>query len=167
MGLHRNACSCREAARRRGASPTTACKWWQRWSKAPVSERASLHCLEDRSSRPLRSPRGLPASERARICAARRRSGWGPRLLASETGHPMPRSGARSSGLGSRDQPVSRGSRHVVTSGHAGGLLNAKRRNSSRSAGRCPDTAGKRRSHCSVASGVSPRTTSQISRRPP
>jgi transposase InsO family protein len=29
----------------------------------------------------------LPASEQARICAARRRSGWGPRLIAGETGH--------------------------------------------------------------------------------
>jgi transposase InsO family protein len=29
----------------------------------------------------------LPARERERICAARRRSGWGPRLIAGETGH--------------------------------------------------------------------------------
>jgi len=29
----------------------------------------------------------LPASEQAQICAARRRSGWGPRLIAGETGH--------------------------------------------------------------------------------
>jgi transposase InsO family protein len=29
----------------------------------------------------------LPAAEQARICAARRRSGWGPRLIAAETGH--------------------------------------------------------------------------------
>jgi transposase InsO family protein len=43
--------------------------------------------LEDRSSRPRRSPRLLPAAEQARICAARRRSGWGPRLIAGETGH--------------------------------------------------------------------------------
>ena len=105
MGLHRNArlglagrralvadveagCSCREAARRRGVSPTTACKWWRRWSVAPIEQRRSLACLEDRSSRPHRSPRLLPASERARICATRRRSGWGPRLIAGATGHP-------------------------------------------------------------------------------
>jgi len=105
MGLHRNArlglagrralvadieagCSCREAARRRGVSPTTACKWWHRWSGALPEQRLSLACLEDRSSRPHRSPRLLPKSEQARICAARRRSGWGPRLLAGETGHP-------------------------------------------------------------------------------
>jgi transposase len=80
-------CSCREAARRRGVSPTTACKWWRRWSEATAAERRSLVCLEDRSSRPDRSPRLLPAAEQARICAARRRSGWGPRLIAGETGH--------------------------------------------------------------------------------
>jgi transposase InsO family protein len=33
-------------------------------------------------------PRLLPAFERERICAARRRSGWGPRLIAGEVGHP-------------------------------------------------------------------------------
>lgn len=104
MGLHRNArlglagrralvadvesgCSCREAARRRGVSPTTACKWWRRWRGASIEERRSFACLEDRSSRPWRSPRMLAAGEQARICAARRRSGWGPRLIAGETGH--------------------------------------------------------------------------------
>jgi transposase InsO family protein len=104
MGLHRNAplglagrralvadvgagLSCREAARRRGVSPTTACKWWRRWLDAPPEERLSWRCLEDRSSRPHRLPRLLPAAEQARICAARRRSGWGPRLIAGETGH--------------------------------------------------------------------------------
>ncbi|HEX6228139.1 MAG TPA: DDE-type integrase/transposase/recombinase, partial [Solirubrobacterales bacterium] len=44
-------------------------------------------CLEDRSSRPRRCPRLLPAGEQERICAARRRTGWGPRLIAGETGH--------------------------------------------------------------------------------
>jgi len=105
MGLHRNArlglagrralvadvesgCSCREAARRRGVSPTTACKWWRRWSVATIEQRLSLGCLEDRSSRPQRLPRLLPAVEQQRICAARRRTGWGPRLIAGETGHP-------------------------------------------------------------------------------
>jgi len=104
MGLHRNArlglagrrvlvadvesgCSCREAARRRGVSPTTACKWWRRWSQATLEQRQTLACLEDRSSRPCRCPRLLPTVEQERICAARRRSGWGPRLIAGETGH--------------------------------------------------------------------------------
>jgi transposase InsO family protein len=104
MALHRNArlglagrralvadvesgCSCREAARRRGVSPTTACKWWRRWSQAPRKQQQTLACLEDRSSRPHHCPRLLPADEQERICAARRRSGWGPRLIAGETGH--------------------------------------------------------------------------------
>src|SRR6266487_3913799 len=105
MGLHRNArlglagrrqlvadveagLSCREAARRRSVSPTTACKWWRRWAEAAVEQRLTLACLEDRSSRPRRSPRLLPAPEQARICAARERTGWGPRLIAGTTGHP-------------------------------------------------------------------------------
>ena len=104
MGFHRNArlglagrralvadvesgCSCREAARRRGVSPTTACKWWRRWSQASPEQQQTLVCLEDRCSRPGRCPRLLPRAEQERICAARRRSGWGPRLIAGETGH--------------------------------------------------------------------------------
>src|SRR5437870_9715101 len=104
MELHRNArlglagrrglvaevesgCSCREAARRRGVSATTACKWWLRWQEATAEQRQLWRCLEDRSSRPRRCPRLLPAAEQQRICAARRRSGWGPRLIAGETGH--------------------------------------------------------------------------------
>ncbi|MGZ4381279.1 MAG: leucine zipper domain-containing protein [Gaiellaceae bacterium] len=91
-GLHRNArlglpgrralvadveagCSCREAARCRGVSQTTACKWWRRWSEATLEQRRSLVCLEDRSSRPRRYPRLLAAGEQERICAVRRRSG--------------------------------------------------------------------------------------------
>ena len=105
MGLHRNArlglagrralvadvelgLSCREAARRRGVSPTTACKWWRRWLEATPEQRETLACLEDRPSRPHRCPRLLPLSEQLRICAARQRTGWGPRLIAGETGHP-------------------------------------------------------------------------------
>jgi hypothetical protein len=73
---------------RRDVSATTACKWWQRWSQATPEQRKTLACLEDRSSRPQRSPGLLPPAEQARICAARRRFGWGPRLIGGETGHP-------------------------------------------------------------------------------
>jgi len=79
--------SMRQAARRHGVSPATACKWWHRWREASSSERSSFACLRDRSSRPKRSPRMLAKTEQQRICAARRRSGWGPRLIAGETGH--------------------------------------------------------------------------------
>jgi transposase InsO family protein len=105
MGLHRNArlglagrralvadveggLSCRAAAGRRGVSPTTACKWWRRWQAASVEQRLLLACLEDRSSRPHRMPRLLPAVEQERICQVRRRSSWGPRLIAGEVDHP-------------------------------------------------------------------------------
>ena len=80
--------SIRQAARTFNVSPATAHKHWHRWLAADADERRSLRCLVDRSSRPHRSPRMLAANEQERICAARRRSGWGPRLIAGEVGHP-------------------------------------------------------------------------------
>ena len=47
-----------------------------------------MGCLHDRSSRPARSPRRLPADRERRILAARQRTGWGPRLIAGQLGHP-------------------------------------------------------------------------------
>ena len=105
MQLHRNAklglagryalvttiergCSIREAARRHGVSPATACTWSRRWRAASVEEQRSLSCLFDRSSRPRRSPRMLAASVQAQICAERRRSGHGPRPIAARLGYP-------------------------------------------------------------------------------
>ena len=103
MGLHRNArlglagrralvadveagCSCREAARRRGVSPTTACKWWRRWSEATLEQRRSLAL--SRGSFVAAAP--LPAAAAGRRAGAdlRRQAppGWGPRLIAGETG---------------------------------------------------------------------------------
>jgi len=79
-------CSIREAAARFNVSTATAHRWWQRWRTASEHERRSLACLLDRSSRPVRSPRRLaPQYERA-ICECRRRTGWGPRLVAGATG---------------------------------------------------------------------------------
>lgn len=80
--------SLKAAAAAFSVSPATAHRWWHRWLSADARQRASLSCLFDRSSRPRCCPRMLPACEQARICAARRRSGWGPRLIAGETGHP-------------------------------------------------------------------------------
>ena len=81
--------SIREAARRHGVSPATACGWWHRWRDASEEERASLTCLHDRSSRPRCCPRMLSESEQERICEARRQTGWGPRQLAARLlGHP-------------------------------------------------------------------------------
>ncbi len=83
-----NGCSTREVARRFSVSPATVCRWDRRWREACEEERASLVCLFDRSSRPRRMPSLLSAREQARICAARRASGWGPRLLTVRVGYP-------------------------------------------------------------------------------
>ena len=80
--------SLKAAAAAFRVSPATACRWWRRWREADEAERRSLACLHDRSSRPRRMPRLLPAGEQRRICAARRRTGWGPRLLTLSVGHP-------------------------------------------------------------------------------
>lgn len=81
-------CSIREAARRHGVSPATACTWSRRWRAASEEQRRTLSCLFDRSSRPHRSPRMLPAEAQARICEERSRSGHGPRPIAARLGHP-------------------------------------------------------------------------------
>ncbi len=103
MSLHRNAklglagryalvsaiaggMTLKAAAAAFSVSPATAHRWWHRWQDANEEARASLSCLFDRSSRPQRSPRQLaPELERA-ICECRRRTGWGPRLVAAATG---------------------------------------------------------------------------------
>ncbi len=51
---------------------------------ATTKDRASLACLEERCSRPHRSPRRVPADEERRICELRERTGWSPRRLADE-----------------------------------------------------------------------------------
>ena len=45
-----------------------------------------MSCLLDRSSRPQRSPRQLAPHLEQAICACRRKTGWGPRLIAGATG---------------------------------------------------------------------------------
>jgi transposase InsO family protein len=78
--------SIRTTAATFNVSVATAHRWWHRWRQASAQERASLSCLLDRSSRPIRSPRRLaPECERA-ICDCRRKTGWGPRLVAGATG---------------------------------------------------------------------------------
>ena len=80
--------SVRAAAAALSVSPATASRWYRRWCEAGGEERRTLACLHDRSSRPRRMPRLLPVCEQRRICAARRRTGWGPRLLTLTVGHP-------------------------------------------------------------------------------
>ncbi|MBA3264416.1 MAG: DDE-type integrase/transposase/recombinase [Thermoleophilaceae bacterium] len=76
----------KRAAARFNVSPATAHKWWHRWRAASPAQRASGACLVDRSSRPRRSPALLCQSKQRQICAVRRRTGWGPRLVAGEVG---------------------------------------------------------------------------------
>jgi transposase InsO family protein len=78
--------SLRSAARESSVSVATAHRWWQRWQDASAQARASGAWLQDRSSRPLRQPRRTSAAIEARICAVRRATGWGPRLVAGATG---------------------------------------------------------------------------------
>jgi transposase InsO family protein len=81
-----NGMSLKAAAAAVSVSPATAHRWWHRWRTASAKRRASRACLLDRSSRPHRSPRQLAAELEERICACRRETGWGPRLVAAATG---------------------------------------------------------------------------------
>ena len=74
----------RQAAACVGVSPSTVWEWVTRWRRASPGERQGLVCLRDRSSAPHRQPRRLDALVQARIVLARRRTGWGPRLIAGE-----------------------------------------------------------------------------------
>jgi transposase InsO family protein len=76
----------RAAARRFNVSPATAHRWWHRWLDASEQARATQSCLFDRSSRPHRSPGQLAPELAELICECRRRTGWGPRLVAGATG---------------------------------------------------------------------------------
>jgi transposase InsO family protein len=76
----------RQAAACLNVSPATAHRWWHRYSDASAHKQHSLAWAADRSSRPHHSPRLLDPVYQERICQARRRTGWGPRLIAGETG---------------------------------------------------------------------------------
>jgi transposase InsO family protein len=78
--------SLKAAAAAVSVSPATAHRWWHRWLEAGEEARRSLSCLFDRSSRPHRSPRQLAPELAEAICACRRKTGWGPRLVAGATG---------------------------------------------------------------------------------
>src|SRR5450755_1618531 len=74
------------AAARANVSTSTVWGWVQRWRAASVPDRLSLACLQERSSRPHRSPAQVDAQEAAGICALREKTGWSPRRLADEPG---------------------------------------------------------------------------------
>ena len=74
--------SLKAAAAAVNVSPATAHRWWHRW----LDGGRQSSSLRDRSSRPHRSPRLLAAELQERICDCRRKTGWGPRLVAGATG---------------------------------------------------------------------------------
>ena len=78
--------SLKAAAAAFSVSPATAHRWWHRWLDGGRGSARTLSCLLDRSSRPRRSPRLLAPELEERICACRRETGWGPRLVAGATG---------------------------------------------------------------------------------
>src|SRR5690348_4065541 len=74
--------SLKAAAAAFSVSVATAHRWWHRWLDGGRQASALL----DRSSRPHRFPRLLAAELQERICDCRRKTGWGPRLVAGATG---------------------------------------------------------------------------------
>jgi transposase len=76
------------AAAASNVSRSTAHARVTRWRQAGEADRRSLACLRDRSSAPHRRPSLTSEEVHDRVCEERRRTGWGPRLIASETGIP-------------------------------------------------------------------------------
>ena len=77
-----------QAAAWANVAKSTVWEWVRRWRAACPEDRRSLACLQERSSRPRRSPTQVSAEEERRICALRRQTGWSPRRLADELGRP-------------------------------------------------------------------------------
>jgi transposase InsO family protein len=78
----------RQAAAWRRVSASTVQYWIDRFQQATEAERRSGAWAKDRSSRPRRSPTLSSEQTHDRVCEERRRTGWGPRLIASELGIP-------------------------------------------------------------------------------
>jgi transposase InsO family protein len=78
----------RQAAAWRRVSVATVQYWVERRLGASPAELASGSWAEDRPSRPKRQPRLSSPEVHDKVCAARERTGWGPRLLASELDMP-------------------------------------------------------------------------------
>ena len=57
----------RSVAAQTAVSVATAHRWWHRWLAASAAERESGVWLEERSSRPRRSPRQLTAETRRKV----------------------------------------------------------------------------------------------------
>jgi transposase InsO family protein len=75
----------RQAAACLSVAPATAHRWSVRERGATREQRASGTWALDASSRPHHSPRQTDPEIERRVCEARERTGWGPRLIAGET----------------------------------------------------------------------------------
>ena len=100
--------SFEQAAACSNVAKSTVWTWVWRWRSAPPQERARLSCLEDRPCRPRRCPRMLTSRAHDRVCRVRRRTGWGPRLIATEVGlpHATVHRALRRRGMSRRPRPV-------------------------------------------------------------
>jgi transposase InsO family protein len=76
----------RQAAAWRRVSVSTVQYWINHYRRATDAERHSGSWADDRPSTPRHQPRLSSPELHERVCAARERTGWGPRLLASELG---------------------------------------------------------------------------------
>jgi transposase InsO family protein len=74
----------RQAAAWRRVSVSTVQYWIGRYRSASDADRASGVWAQDRPSTPHRQPGRVSAEVHDRVCEARERTGWGPRLIASE-----------------------------------------------------------------------------------
>ena len=78
--------SRREAASWRRVSVSTVQFWIERYRQATEAERRRGQWAQDRPSTPHRQPGRMSEAVHDRVCAARKRTGWGPRLIAGELG---------------------------------------------------------------------------------
>lgn len=78
----------RAAAAALSVSAKCAHKWKHRRLQASVEELVSGGWARDRSSRPHFSPRRSSPGLERRVCEERRRTGWGPRLIAGRVAVP-------------------------------------------------------------------------------
>jgi transposase len=76
----------REAAAWRRVSVSTVQYWIDRYRSACEQEQLSGAWAVDRLPVPRRQPARASEEVHDRVCEARRRTGWGPRLIASELG---------------------------------------------------------------------------------
>jgi transposase InsO family protein len=78
--------SRRDAAAFRHVSVSTVQYWVGRFGQASEAERQSGAWAQDRPSTPKRQPTRCSEAVHDRVCEARLRTGWGPRLIAGELG---------------------------------------------------------------------------------